>query len=224
MIPPGRSGKPPRGGLSDEDAALWELASQAYEPLRQRMKRRVHPVQSEADHSGSMVRYKPDAPSHAHNSAARHAAGHAAAHTPLQRPAPEPVIPSRAPPMAEFDRKKAKKLAAGRLAIEARIDLHGMRQSEAHSSLRSFLLSCYERGRRHVLIITGKGGPVRGEQDQARDFMDTRERGVLRRNVPHWLAEPELRAIVVSYREAAQPHGGGGALYVHLRARHRSGE
>jgi DNA-nicking Smr family endonuclease len=98
-----------------------------------------------------------------------------------------------------------------------------MRQSEAHTALRSFLLSCYAKGRRNVLVITGKGGASRGEDPAPSSFMDTRERGVLKRNVPHWLAEPELRAIVVSYREAAQPHGGGGALYIHLRTRHRVG-
>ena len=43
------------------------------------------------------------------------------------------------------------------------------------------------------------------------------ERGVLKRNVPMWLAEPELRAIVVSFATAAIPHGGEGALYIQLR-------
>jgi DNA-nicking Smr family endonuclease len=43
------------------------------------------------------------------------------------------------------------------------------------------------------------------------------ERGVLRRLVPQWLAEPELRAIVLSYDTAGARHGGEGALYVRLR-------
>ena len=42
---------------------------------------------------------------------------------------------------------------------------------------------------------------------------------VLKRNVPRWLAEPELAAIVVGFTEAAVSHGGEGALYVHLRKR-----
>jgi DNA-nicking Smr family endonuclease len=125
--------------------------------------------------------------------------------------------------LSEFDRRKARKLAAGREAIDARIDLHGMRQSEAHAALRSFLLGCHADGRRNVLVITGKGGPAQ-DCDVERPFaMDTRERGVLRRNVPQWLAEPELRAIVVSFRDAARGHGGAGALYVHLRARTKMG-
>jgi len=35
--------------------------------------------------------------------------------------------------------------------------------------------------------------------------------------VPGWLAESDLRAVVVSYTEASPRHGGAGALYVQLR-------
>ncbi len=45
------------------------------------------------------------------------------------------------------------------------------------------------------------------------------ERGVLRRNVPRWLGEPELAGIVIGFTTAAVNHGGEGALYVHLRKR-----
>jgi DNA-nicking Smr family endonuclease len=40
---------------------------------------------------------------------------------------------------------------------------------------------------------------------------------VLRRNVPQWLEEPELRAVVLSYAAAGARHGGDGALYIRLR-------
>ena len=60
-----------------------------------------------------------------------------------------------------------------------------------------------------VLVITGKGKPA----DEGRSG----ERGVLRRMVPHWLAAPDLRTIVVGFEEAAPNHGGGGALYVRIR-------
>ena len=42
---------------------------------------------------------------------------------------------------------------------------------------------------------------------------------MLRRSVPHWLPEPELRGIVLGFEEAPRHHGGGGALYVRLRRR-----
>jgi DNA-nicking Smr family endonuclease len=76
------------------------------------------------------------------------------------------------------------------------------------------LLSCFSRGLRWVLVITGKGGPRRPRDD---DGYGESERGILRKNVPHWLAEPELRTVVVSFTTAAIPHGGEGALYVQLR-------
>jgi DNA-nicking Smr family endonuclease len=43
------------------------------------------------------------------------------------------------------------------------------------------------------------------------------ERGILRRSVPQWLEEPELRGIVLGWTAAGPRHGGGGALYVRLR-------
>ncbi|MCX4199043.1 Smr/MutS family protein, partial [Methylobacterium organophilum] len=102
-------------------------------------------------------------------------------------------------------------LRRGRLAIEARIDLHGMVQAEAHAALTGFLLRARAAGHSYVLVVTGKGGP--GYADAFS------ERGVLRRSVPHWLRGPDLRGIVLGFEEAARHHGGGGALYVRLRRR-----
>jgi DNA-nicking Smr family endonuclease len=44
----------------------------------------------------------------------------------------------------------------------------------------------------------------------------------LKRNVPRWLDEPDMRAIVVSFTTAAIQHGGEGAIYVHLRSKNRT--
>jgi DNA-nicking Smr family endonuclease len=65
-----------------------------------------------------------------------------------------------------------------------------------------------------VLVITGKGG---SPLDRGFDRDDGSERGVLRRNVPRWLAEPDISPLIVSFTTAAQRHGGDGALYLHLR-------
>jgi len=97
------------------------------------------------------------------------------------------------------------------LRVEARIDLHGMYQAEAHGALIGFLMRARAAGHAHVLVVTGKGGP---------SFDDAfSERGVLRRSVPHWLRSPDLRGIVIGFEEAARHHGGAGALYVRLRRR-----
>lgn len=106
----------------------------------------------------------------------------------------------------------------------ARIDLHGMHQWEAHTRLRAFLLGCHARGQRTVLVITGKGGPAPDRETWRHDDpFERHEPGVLRRNVPRWLGEPELRTLVVSTSPAAIRHGGDGALYVILRRKRGAG-
>jgi DNA-nicking Smr family endonuclease len=91
--------------------------------------------------------------------------------------------------------------------VDARIDLHGMRQERAFTALLSFLHRSQARNQKTVLVITGKG----------RDGHDGR--GVLRQTVPAWLARPEFRDLVLGVEEAGRRHGGAGALYVRLRRR-----
>lgn len=129
-------------------------------------------------------------------------------------PAVEAPKPPAPPPLVPLERRLRQRLARGAHPIEAVLDLHGMRQVEAHHRLRGFLLSAQAGGASVVLIVTGKGGA-------ATDVTPGHpgERGVLRRVVPHWLRLPDLRGIVLGFEEAAQHHGGGGALYVRLRKR-----
>ena len=67
-----------------------------------------------------------------------------------------------------------------------------------------------------VLVITGKGAADE-TRTTGRHAEEEGHRGILRRNVPHWLSAPELRTIVLSYTRAGVRHGGAGALYVQLR-------
>jgi DNA-nicking Smr family endonuclease len=102
------------------------------------------------------------------------------------------------------DRRTAERFRRGQLAVEARLDLHGLTQAEAHRALASFIQQAHAGGLRTVLVITGKGG-----------FGDAR--GVLREAVPRWLNEGDLRPRVLSCAWAQPKHGGAGALYVLLR-------
>ena len=125
-------------------------------------------------------------------------------------PEPAPLKRKKAlPPLAPLEPKLARNLRRG-ADVDARLDLHGYRQDEAHTRLVRFLRTEQERGARVVLVITGKG-----RRDAEAAMFE--ERGVLRRLVPVWLAEPVLRDVVIGFSEAAQPHGGAGALYVRLR-------
>ena len=116
------------------------------------------------------------------------------------------------PPLAPLERKLKQKLSRGRTTADAAIDLHGLRQDEALSALRRFLLAAQRDGLKVVLVVTGKGG-------RSTSGFGEETIGVLRRAVPLWLAMPDFRALVVGYEEAARPHGGSGALYVRLRRR-----
>ena len=105
-----------------------------------------------------------------------------------------------------IERPVQKKIAKGRLQLEARIDLHGLVQSEAHAMLLGFLVHAHERGLRHVLVITGKGASMGSE-------------GALKRAVPLWFSKPEFRFLISGYETASRGHGGEGALYVRLARR-----
>jgi DNA-nicking Smr family endonuclease len=115
------------------------------------------------------------------------------------------------------------------MAIEGRLDLHGLTQTQAHRALDGFIVAQHEAGKRCVLVITGKGGarPDRddgrgdGRDDGGNDSGWRPAAGVLRELTPRWLSAPGLRPRVVAWHPAQLRHGGAGALYVLLR-RHRS--
>ena len=109
------------------------------------------------------------------------------------------------PPLDRFagiDRANAERLKRGQHPIEARIDLHGMTQEEAHRALTVFIRGARAGGKRCVLVITGRGRAGGG---------------VLRTAVPRWLHEPEFRPHLLAIATAQPRDGGAGALYVMLR-------
>lgn len=109
-----------------------------------------------------------------------------------------------------MDRRRFDTLRRGRMDPEARLDLHGMTAERAHGALTSFILGAHATGLRLVLVITGKG------RAPEQEFFSQRH-GILRHNVPHWLAAPPLGVRVLQVAPAHRKHGGGGAYYVYLR-------
>ena len=124
---------------------------------------------------------------------------------PAQKPA------SALAPLSPLERRLRQRLSRGRTEVDAVMDLHGLRQDQAHGVLRQFLFNAQGSGAKLVLVITGKGGR---SQDLASWHSET---GVLRRSVPQWLRAPEMRGVVIGFEEAAHHHGGAGALYVRIR-------
>jgi DNA-nicking Smr family endonuclease len=182
-----------RGQGEDEDEALWEKVAGTASPLK---RGRDALVPKPAKVAAPVAKAKPQRP--------------AAVSIPAPKPVPKPAHVPRAAPL---DRQTSRQLDKGKLEVEARLDLHGMRQRDAHAQLRRFLKTAQARGLKHVLVITGKGA----DQAAAKSFYEEDERGVLRQVVPHWLSDPEFSSLVVSFSQAPRRLGGGGALYVRLR-------
>jgi len=182
-----------RRRLSDDERALWKGFARAITPLQ---RGRPATEQSEAD------AVAPSAKSARQESARQQSL----------RQSPQPIKP---PPLAPFGRRLRQRVARGRETIDARIDLHGMTQSEAHAALLRFLHRAQASDATVALVVTGKGAGKFAPEAQG-------GRGVLRQNVPIWLSLPEFRRFVVSFEEAHPSHGGQGALYLRVRRRART--
>ena len=137
-----------------------------------------------------------------------------------KRLAPAPPIPSyrsdgrpSRPPGHGIEPNLHKRLQRGRIDIDGTLDLHGMRQHEAHAALNRYVRARAGRGDRTILVITGKGLKKAGP-----DAATIIEAGVLRTMLPMWLSEPALSSLIAGWEPAARVHGGQGAFYVRLRS------
>lgn len=179
--------------LTAGEAALWSQIAETTEPL----------PKAQLPHESELASEDEVAPSERSKAASA-----------PNRPAAAAAPPApRTPPLASLERRELRALGTGKTEIDARIDLHGMRQAEAHAALSIFLQRAHLAGQRYVLVITGKGGAKRSEDE----VLGMEEKGVLKRAVPHWLDEPVFRAMIVGFGPAHVRHGGAGALYVRLR-------
>jgi len=129
----------------------------------------------------------------------------------IAKPIPPEKAPGATATVPGLDRRTAERLRRGRLPVEGRLDLHGEFQEQAYRLLVDFVTRAAAADKRVILVITGKGRSTTDEWG--------RGGGVLRRQVPHWLSQPPLGALVLSTAPARPDHGGDGALYVLLRRR-----
>jgi DNA-nicking Smr family endonuclease len=182
-----------RRQLSDEEEALWAGLTRSIKPLKSA---------------------KPGAKTSPKSSATPPAASTPAPSQTRSHPVTPRETPRPSPPLAPLGRRLKQRVARGREPIDARLDLHGMTQRQAHAELLRFLHRAQADGVRTALVVTGKGLRKSSNSD-GRDA-DNRP-GVLKRQVPMWLALPEFRPLVVGFDDAHVGHGGEGALYVRLR-------
>src|SRR5579862_8571464 len=117
-----------------------------------------------------------------------------------------------------IDGNTAERLRRGQLEPQARLDLHGMSERDAHRALVTFVRVAKARKLRLLLVVTGKGtrGARRQKGEETFD-LGMQARGILRSLTPRWLREPGLAELIADVREAHRRHGGAGAIYVYLR-------
>jgi DNA-nicking Smr family endonuclease len=95
-----------------------------------------------------------------------------------------------------------RKLRRGVWALQAHLDLHGLRREDAREQLGAFLREAVQQGWRCVRVVHGKGLGSPGRTP------------VLKGKVKSWLAQKEE---VIAYTTARASDGGHGALIVLLR-------
>ncbi|NTU77559.1 MAG: hypothetical protein HGA90_07095 [Alphaproteobacteria bacterium] len=101
-----------------------------------------------------------------------------------------------------FEPDIERRLRRGAVKVDARLDLHGLTQEEAYKALRRFIPEQAGRGKKQLLVITGKG---------------SKGNAILRTNVPRWCDVAPLKKYILGIHPAALKHGGEGALYVVLK-------
>ena len=126
--------------ISDDERELWRAVTRAVAPLR----RKRDPIER-AQVERAVT--DPVAPKRKPPPAARPAVPARVA--PVAQPAPAPAM--------WLERRLKQRLARGSESVDARLDLHGRTQSQAHSALLRFLQKRQADGAKVVLVITGKG-------------------------------------------------------------------
>ncbi|MEP7297784.1 MAG: Smr/MutS family protein [Burkholderiales bacterium] len=101
----------------------------------------------------------------------------------------------------EIGPEVVRKLRRGVWAIQAQLDLHGLRRDEARERLNRFLHDAKRAGLRCVRVIHGKGNGSPGREP------------VLKRKVQTWLVQKKE---VIAFTQARASDGGTGALMVLL--------
>jgi DNA-nicking Smr family endonuclease len=100
------------------------------------------------------------------------------------------------------------RLRRGQWAIQAQLDLHGLRSDEAREQLAAFVRDALLRGQRCVRVVHGKGLGSPGREP------------VLKAKTQRWLAQCKE---VIAFAQATGTQGGAGALVVLLERRKAAG-
>ncbi|MCL2469272.1 MAG: Smr/MutS family protein [Alphaproteobacteria bacterium] len=169
--------------MKDED--LWKTYAQGVKPLTDKTPPAKKTPAKEQQKKETLLKEE----------ASRQAAS-------LSKLPPVPAPTKSHIPRQALDSRIKRNMTRGEVLIEARLDLHAMTEQEAYEAFYAFIHQQHDRGRRMLLIITGKGADGSC---------------ALKTNLPRWSETAPFDEKILALRPAAPHHGGAGAYYVLLR-------
>ena len=111
-------------------------------------------------------------------------------------------------PNKDFNLPKIKK------EIVQTIDLHGFSLENANNVIEKFIVQCFEKGVKKIIVITGKG--LRSK-NTSNPYV-SKDLSILRYSVPEFIqSRTNLMKIIKQIKEADIEDGGGGAFYIYLK-------
>ena len=114
-------------------------------------------------------------------------------------------------PLLEIKTRETKNynklLGKGLLKIDAIKDFHGYNLNIAKDVLINFILNSYKSKLKNILVITGKG---------------KNNSGVLKKEIPRWLYDKEIKKYIISHFTAPKNLGGEGAILIRIKTKKRT--
>ena len=101
------------------------------------------------------------------------------------------------------------------LKIDKKIDFHGKGLLEAEEIFSSTILECFNKNKRCLLFVTGKG--IFKKKDYDYSNKPKLYHGVIRAAFFNWVKSKNYSKYILSFEQASIEHGGDGAFYVYLR-------
>ena len=95
-----------------------------------------------------------------------------------------------------------------------KFDLHGLSIDEANKKVVEIIESCYEKGFKEILLITGQGH----HSNLDKNVYVSKDHSTLKGTIPEFIKNnEELMKKITDIREADVKDGGSGAFYVYLK-------
>ena len=107
-----------------------------------------------------------------------------------------------------------KELKKGKVKIDRKIDLHGYSLSKAYEILKKEIKNTYEKNKRCILVVTGKGLHLNKDSEEEKPKLF---HGKIKNSIVAWINDESIKNYVLTYQDAGFENGGDGAIFIYLR-------